>query len=66
MGCFSCFDSKEEGDQLNPKISSSHEQPMQPPGIEKLSSGEFCLFQLVYVFFRSFVGFLSSYLRLLC
>ncbi|XP_078156453.1 protein kinase superfamily protein [Carex rostrata] len=39
MGCFSCFDSKEEGDQLNPKISSSHEQPMQPPGIEKLSSG---------------------------
>ncbi|KAJ4762236.1 Kinase superfamily protein [Rhynchospora pubera] len=39
MGCFSCFDNKEEGDQLNPKISSSHELPMQPPRIEKLSSG---------------------------
>ncbi|KAF3323606.1 serine/threonine-protein kinase PBS1-like protein [Carex littledalei] len=39
MGCFSCFDSKEEGEQLNPKISSSHEQPMQPPRIEKLPSG---------------------------
>jgi hypothetical protein len=64
MGCFPCFDTKEEGVQLNPKISSSHEQPMQPPRVEKLSSGKFCFVKLLYLFFLPFVGFVISYLRL--
>lgn len=58
MGCLPCFDTKEEGDQLNPKISSSHEQPMQPPRVEKLPSGN------IYLFFLQFAGFVISYFRL--
>ncbi|OAY64777.1 Serine/threonine-protein kinase PBS1, partial [Ananas comosus] len=49
MGCFPCFDSREE-EQLNPKSggcgvggveeeAKSGERPMIPPQIEKLSSG---------------------------
>jgi hypothetical protein len=64
MDCLPCFDTKEEGHQLNRKISGSHEQPMQPPHVEKLPSGKFCFFKLLYLFFLPFVGFVISYLGL--
>ena len=42
MGCFPCFDSKEAA-QLNPgegRDDRREEQPMVPPRVEKLCSGE--------------------------
>lgn len=43
MGCFPCFDSREE-EKLNPEKESDdgkQDHPMVPPNIAKLPSGEF-------------------------
>lgn len=59
MGCFPCFDSRED-EKLNPEKEPNDQKQGQPTvsnNISRLPSGKFCSFALLIIYFSVFCSY---------